>query len=355
MWIFLLASFVAYVVYIGLNAVEMRKNPPVQILRKNEPFKLPDVVVCVSAGDGCNGNNGSACLPMNWSLSSYEGLSDDCDKYFATPSTPVLSTPAPSSDSMDFFAGVVEQNDSVAAPTPSPIALISIRYNLETTAHEWCPRVPLSECAIDYEGVDAGYVRAIYASFYVLWKDTVSSEDSAVNSTRRFVNMFFVDEDTEVTDAVVAVRLPYDRVSIHGTDPFTFSSNDVILTMSQYVHLGSAGGGTGRVERTFTQATTTARHTLAIADFEGRQYEGALLYVTLSVNNFAYQSIEEIDPVDWWALLGSAGGVWEIICVVFGACFVARHAIGPDKKWNWASPAGKGRGGRCSCCQKRDE
>lgn len=44
--------------------------------------------------------------------------------------------------------------------------------------------------------------------------------------------------------------------------------------------------------------------------FGGEEYEGALLYVTLSVNNFAYQSIEEIDPVDWWALLGSAGGVW---------------------------------------------
>lgn len=44
--------------------------------------------------------------------------------------------------------------------------------------------------------------------------------------------------------------------------------------------------------------------------FEGEEYEGALLYVTLSVNNFAFQSIEEIDPVDWWALLGSAGGVW---------------------------------------------
>ena len=34
MWVFLLAAFVAYVVFISVNAVEMRKNPPVQILRK---------------------------------------------------------------------------------------------------------------------------------------------------------------------------------------------------------------------------------------------------------------------------------------------------------------------------------
>lgn len=58
------------------------------------------------------------------------------------------------------------------------------------------------------------------------------------------------------------------------------------------------------------QATTTAQHTLRLDTFDGEAYEGALLYVTLSVNNFAFQSIEEVDPVDWWALLGSAGGMW---------------------------------------------
>lgn len=59
-----------------------------------------------------------------------------------------------------------------------------------------------------------------------------------------------------------------------------------------------------------TQATTTAQHTLRLDTFEGEAYEGALLYVTLSVNNFAYQSVEEVDPIDAWALLGSAGGMW---------------------------------------------
>ena len=58
------------------------------------------------------------------------------------------------------------------------------------------------------------------------------------------------------------------------------------------------------------QATTTAQQTLSLDTFEGEEYEGALLYVTLSVNNFAFQSIEEVDPVDWWALAGSAGGMW---------------------------------------------
>lgn len=58
------------------------------------------------------------------------------------------------------------------------------------------------------------------------------------------------------------------------------------------------------------QATTTAQHTLRLDTFDGEAYEGALLYVTLSVNKFAYQSIEEVDPVDWWTLVGSIGGIW---------------------------------------------
>lgn len=62
------------------------------------------------------------------------------------------------------------------------------------------------------------------------------------------------------------------------------------------------------------QATTTAQHTLQLDAFDGETYEGALLYVTLSVNKFAFQSIEEVDPIDWWALVGSIGGMWGKCC-----------------------------------------
>lgn len=58
--------------------------------------------------------------------------------------------------------------------------------------------------------------------------------------------MFFVDQDVKVTDAVVAVRLPYDRVNITGTDPFTFSSNDVV-------------GCTGELLVTFEPAQNSTR------------------------------------------------------------------------------------------------
>lgn len=65
----------------------------------------------------------------------------------------------------------------------------------------------------------------------VLWDDMVSLEP--VSSARRFINLFFVDQAHNVSDAVVAVRLPYDRVNINGTDPFTFSSNDVVRVRLQ--------------------------------------------------------------------------------------------------------------------------
>ncbi|CAM9430767.1 unnamed protein product [Scytosiphon promiscuus] len=356
-WAFLLVAFVGYVVYLSLNSVDSRKNPPVQIIRKEEPFSLPDVVFCPAPGDGCDSDDGIDCLPMNWAMSALEGLLN-CDHHFASPATPSPTSPAPSespqattsgssaTDGSSYFYrdGDDEyRSGSIVAPdpsTPSPVALPAIRVSVETRAHEWCPRVPLSECAIDYDGIESGDVRSLHASFYVLWEDAVSVDPVA--STRRFINMFFVDEGELVTDAVVAARLPYDRVSIYGTNPFMFSSNDVVLRMSQYVHL-NLNGETGSTERTYTQATTTAQHTLRLEAFDGQLYEGALLYVTLSVNDFTFQSVEEVDPVDWWALLGSVGGVWEIVCVTFGVFFVAHQAAGPDRKWSWTRAIGGGK------------
>lgn len=49
---------------------------------------------------------------------------------------------------------------------------------------------------------------------------------------------------------------------------------------------------------------------LRLDDFEGTTYEGAFLYTTFSINEFVYQSVREVDPVDMWSLLGSAGGIW---------------------------------------------
>lgn len=83
----------------------------------------------------------------------------------------------------------------------------------------------------------------------------------------------------------------------------------------------------------FLQATTSGFHTLGIDSFDGKTYDGAFLYVTFNENKFAYQSIEQVDPVDPWALLGSAGGMWGerrkcvdlLMCILY--CRVPRRAV----------------------------
>lgn len=67
----------------------------------------------------------------------------------------------------------------------------------------------------------------------VLWSDEVA--DTPVPSTRQFINTFLVgggtDENGEAfgpEDATALSRLPYDRVSINGSSPATFVSNDVV-------------------------------------------------------------------------------------------------------------------------------
>jgi len=119
-----------------------------------------------------------------------KGLSD-CDKYFATPSpaapTPVptpVPTLAPTSGyvaTMSPTSYFTESPGATPSPTygrvtgdfgdddgtPAPVVRPAIRYSVETTAHEWCPKVPLSECVVDYEGVESGDVRSLHASFYV--------------------------------------------------------------------------------------------------------------------------------------------------------------------------------------------
>lgn len=69
----------------------------------------------------------------------------------------------------------------------------------------------------------------------MLWSDEVASEDEPVSSTRMFLNMFLLDGDRDISEAVVTARLPYDHVYIFGSSKFEFLSNDVVRI--PYVYL----------------------------------------------------------------------------------------------------------------------
>lgn len=73
------------------------------------------------------------------------------------------------------------------------------------------------------------------------------------------------------------------------------------------------------------QATTSTEHTLSLRSFEEEQ-RTAILFVTFNINKFSYQSIEEVDPVDLGALLGSAGGMWGEI-PIYAWCMYATYNL----------------------------
>ncbi|CAM9850728.1 unnamed protein product [Ascophyllum nodosum] len=71
-WLILLLGFVGYILYLGLNARDMRNNPPVKIQIKEEPFQFPDVVFCPAPGDGCDSENAIDCSTMEWKVSELQ-------------------------------------------------------------------------------------------------------------------------------------------------------------------------------------------------------------------------------------------------------------------------------------------
>ncbi|CAN0514001.1 unnamed protein product, partial [Ectocarpus sp. 8 AP-2014] len=120
------------------------------------------------------------------------------------------------------------------ASAASETAEAQLAAMMDTTAHSWCPTIPLSTLTVDWDGIASGDVQSLHASVYVLWSDEVA--ETPVSSTRRFINTFLVgegdeDDDVDSENAVATLaRLPYDRISVDATnasESITFVSNDV--------------------------------------------------------------------------------------------------------------------------------
>lgn len=58
----------------------------------------------------------------------------------------------------------------------------------------------------------------------ILWSDEVA--ETPLSNTRQFINAFFL-ADGDLKSAALS-RLPYDRVSVNGTNPLTLVANDVV-------------------------------------------------------------------------------------------------------------------------------
>lgn len=116
--------------------------------------------------------------PLDVSAETLQGFVDGTE-YLAetlapTPSpTPAPETPAPiASDDpfpLESYYSSSEAASRISSDprTPAPVVLPAIRVNVEAEAYDYCPRIPLSNLTIDWDGVESGDVRSLHASVYV--------------------------------------------------------------------------------------------------------------------------------------------------------------------------------------------
>ncbi|CAM9925436.1 unnamed protein product [Scytosiphon promiscuus] len=345
-WAALLSGAIVWLVGVVASTYDRRDSPPVRISKKVEPYGFPDVAICPTSGGGCDAEDPSLCSEgMRLFVSALVGFEDDEDDFAATlaTSSPTPTPPATAAPATETAPALVaSESGSDAASSPQ----LLLAAMMDTTAHSWCPVVPLSTLTVDWDGVDSGDVRSLHASIYVLWSDEVA--ETPVSNTRQFINTFLVGGGTDengdafgAEDATVLSRLPYDRISSNGSSPTTFVSNDVIVGLTQHVSLEALEDTGSTTARMYTQVATTSQHTLTLDDAE--PFTGAILYVTFSINDFAFHSIEEFDPVEYWTLVGAAGGVLALLFALFGLLFVPGRTPGPRRHWRFSSQRRKRR------------
>ncbi|CAM9568127.1 unnamed protein product [Ectocarpus sp. 6 AP-2014] len=283
-WVALLGGVIFWVVKLVACDRSHRSNPPVRIYEKAEPFGFPDVALCPTAGGGCDAGDPLQCLEgMQLFVSALSGFEDDAESFTASLATPTVApatvtAPSPSPAGAAAAAGGTPPPTAAAAATTtttttttitaaaatttaSETAAAQLAAMMDTTAHSWCPTIPLSRLTVDWDGIASGDVQSLHASVYVLWSDEVA--ETPVSSTRQFINTFLVgegdeDDDVDSENAVATLaRLPYDRISVDATnasESITFVSNDVTLELTEHVLLQPDEDTGSRTERGYTQA-----------------------------------------------------------------------------------------------------
>ncbi|CAM9604481.1 unnamed protein product [Ectocarpus fasciculatus] len=366
-WLALLSGAIVWVVKLVACDRSHRLNPPVRIYEKAETFGFPDVALCPTAGGGCDAADPLLCLEgIQLFVSALSGFEDDAELFTAslatptvTPATTTAPTPSPAAAAVAASGGTPPSAAAAAATTTttttttttaaatttasaaSEAAAARLAAMMDTTAHSWCPTIPLSRLTVDWDGVASGDVQSLHASVYVLWSDEVA--ETPVSSTRQFINAFLVgdgdeEDDADSEDAVVTMaRLPYDRISIdaaNASEPVTFVSNDVTLELTEHVLLQPDEDTGSRTERGYTQVTTTGQQSLQLDNAD--PFSGAILFATFSINEFSFQTVEEYDPSDYWSMVGVAGGMLAIVYALFGLFFAPSRSPGPRRTWRFS-------------------
>eukprot|EP00752_Nemacystus_decipiens_P002624 g2457.t1 len=290
-WIVLLLGFSAYVAYIVWETVQSRKDPASSIEFKQEYYKFPDVMLCPNYLQGCQTTSKCAQQP---SIISLNGFLDNSTTF------------------MDDHAADVQEIEDV--------------YNL-------CEVIPLSRATPNVTGIENKDIVSFSIFFFMLWDEELEDEFDSSSFNNQAVTMYFIDIDDDIDDIggeIVDAKLPYARVNLTMGETFTSILNHVVMDLTEFTGINSNGRKQEK-QRSYSQSTTTApQNWFWDADGDGLEY--ALMMVEMSIGKFEFTSIEEVDPVDAWSILGAIGGIWQFVVTGFGLFFVFSVKQAPDLK-----------------------
>ncbi|CAN0142378.1 unnamed protein product [Pylaiella littoralis] len=295
-WVSLLIAFLGYVAFVVYDTVKSREDPASSFQIEQEYYKFPDVAICLQLYQGCLATNTSTCI--------------------ATADISMLAQDG-------FLEEDLEPNEASAAAEDV--------YD--------CKVLPVSQLTVNQTGVDNGDITNFFVRLAMFWSDDPLDEydptDGVTSTlTAQFVTVYFVDLDkgVEVIGGLTNnVKLPYDRILAVQGETMVATSNHLVLDLTQFVSISKTSGETQEAELTYTPAATSGQVNWYWDD-EDITTEIAVVFVDLFIPRFEFTRVEEVDPVNAWAIIGAVGGVWQFVVIAFGLFFVFSEKQAPDKK-----------------------
>ncbi|CAN0024019.1 unnamed protein product, partial [Ectocarpus sp. 12 AP-2014] len=306
-WIGLLVGFLAYVGYIIWETIESRKDPASSIELKQEYYTFPDVALCTTFGKGCLDYDNDCFEDSSFTSMFNQTGFLDYDQNFT-----------------DDYAYVSEPFEEV---------------------YPNCKFVPLSMMTVDETGVKNGSVTSFSTAFYVLWDEKGDFYDhSYYLINRQFLDMYLIPPGSSIesfTSASVDAKVPYSRLNLTTDTAFEATINHMVLSLTEFTGINNNGNKEEK-ERSFSQTTITGveHWWWGYEDYDSVEY--GFFMVELSIGKFEFTSIEEVDPVDGWSIIGAIGGIWQFVVTGFGLFFVFSEKQSPDRKMrNFRKSIGK--------------
>ncbi|CAM9583887.1 unnamed protein product [Choristocarpus tenellus] len=273
-WGILLLGWLCFALWTILEAVEQRNNPPTKTSVVEGAYKFPDIQFCFYKEFGCE-TNPRYCAG-NATVAVYH-LSSNFEEYH------------------------------YYTKWPSITAYENERY--------WnCRTVELSSLTPNATILDNEDFPSLYVDMEIAWP----LADGDASSLESYSNaMAFYTTDGQAGHSLG--NLQYDRI-----EPFSnvtsFTLTDITLKKSSYKRLGRATSSIFDANTLNTYSYYEAESTSS--DFH--QVVSGLMRVRISVLDLSFLSIEEVDPLELSTVLGSIGGFWQYVLLVWGVFFVLK-------------------------------